>query len=66
MTAGQVARGLVVSAIAPDGVVEAVEAPGEPFLLAVQCHPEREGEASAFAAVIRALVEAAQAAPARR
>jgi putative glutamine amidotransferase len=60
MTGEQVAQGLTISAVAPDGVVEAIEAPGEPFLLAVQCHPEREGEATDFAAVIRGLVEATQ------
>ena len=32
---------LVASAHAPDGIVEAVERPGEPFVLAVQFHPER-------------------------
>ncbi|HTR03063.1 MAG TPA: gamma-glutamyl-gamma-aminobutyrate hydrolase family protein [Thermoanaerobaculia bacterium] len=35
-----VAPGLAVAATAPDGVAEAVEAPGEPWLLAVQWHPE--------------------------
>ncbi len=33
--------GLVATAHAPDGIVEAVERPGEPFVLAVQFHPER-------------------------
>jgi putative glutamine amidotransferase len=36
----RVADGLVVSATAPDGLVEAIEAPGEPFTLGVQWHPE--------------------------
>jgi putative glutamine amidotransferase len=35
-----VAPGLTVSAVAPDGIAEAVEAPGEPWLVAVQWHPE--------------------------
>jgi gamma-glutamyl-gamma-aminobutyrate hydrolase PuuD len=35
-----VAPGLTVSAVAPDGVPEAVEAAGEPWLVAVQWHPE--------------------------
>ncbi len=35
-----VAPGLAVSARAPDGLVEAVELPHHPFVLAVQWHPE--------------------------
>jgi len=38
--ADQVAPGLLVAAIAPDGVVEALEVPGKRFALAVQWHPE--------------------------
>jgi putative glutamine amidotransferase len=34
------APGLVAAAVAPDGVVEAVELPEHPFALAVQWHPE--------------------------
>jgi putative glutamine amidotransferase len=33
-------RGLVATAAAPDGVVEAMELPGETFVVAVQWHPE--------------------------
>ena len=33
-------EGLVVSAVAPDGVVEAVEGTGDGFLIGVQWHPE--------------------------
>lgn len=33
-------EGLVVSARAPDGLIEAVEVPGEPFAVGVQWHPE--------------------------
>ena len=37
----QLAPGLVVTALAPDGEIEGVEsAPGDPWLLAVQWHPE--------------------------
>ena len=58
----ELAAGLVVSATAPDGLVEAIESPDGRFVLGVQCHPEREGEAPAFVAVIEALVQAARSA----
>jgi putative glutamine amidotransferase len=53
----RVASGLVVSATAPDGVPEAVEAAGDGWLMAVQWHPEnlagdRVSE-GLFAALIR-------------
>ncbi|NUN52163.1 MAG: gamma-glutamyl-gamma-aminobutyrate hydrolase family protein [Planctomycetaceae bacterium] len=55
-------RGFVVTARSPDGVVEAIERPGEPFVVGVQWHPEREGCApgssdrlfAAFLAAVRA------------
>ncbi|MGH7255170.1 MAG: gamma-glutamyl-gamma-aminobutyrate hydrolase family protein, partial [Nitrospirales bacterium] len=31
---------MLVSGVAPDGVIEAIEAPRHPFLLGVQWHPE--------------------------
>ena len=36
----ELAPGLLPTAVAPDGVVEAVESPDQPFLLGVQWHPE--------------------------
>jgi putative glutamine amidotransferase len=48
-------EGLVISARDPDGVVEAVEMPGEHFVLAVQWHPEeRLDDLRLFAAVVAA------------
>lgn len=37
----QPGRGLKVTALAPDGVIEAIELEGHPFCLGVQWHPER-------------------------
>jgi len=37
----EIAPGLSAVAEAPDGVIEAVEMPGHPWLVAVQWHPER-------------------------
>lgn len=52
-------RGLIVSARAPDGIVEAVEDPDPArFLLGVQWHPEDQGRAGA--PLFEGLVEAAR------
>jgi putative glutamine amidotransferase len=32
--------GLAVTAVAPDGLIEAIEAPGQSYLVGVQWHPE--------------------------
>lgn len=56
----QIGHGLVVTAAAPDGIVEALEDPEHPFYVGVQWHPEdMEGEASA-AAIFSAFLEAAR------
>jgi putative glutamine amidotransferase len=52
--------GVLVSARAPDGVVEALELPDLPFAIGVQWHPERLVEAPAQRALWRGLVEAAR------
>jgi putative glutamine amidotransferase len=51
--------GLVASAWAPDGTVEAIEDRRHPFLLAVQWHAETLVDAPSQLALFRALVEAA-------
>jgi putative glutamine amidotransferase len=60
-------RGLRVAAVAPDGVIEAVEhEPHKHWVVGVQWHPERmKGDALA-AALFRALVQATRAAVAHR
>jgi len=45
ITQTELAQGLTAAAVAPDGVIEAVEMPGHPFFLAVQWHPERRKDA---------------------
>jgi putative glutamine amidotransferase len=52
--------GLVVSAVATDGVTEGIEDPRRPFLLGVQWHPESMRDVPQRA-IYRALVEAARA-----
>jgi putative glutamine amidotransferase len=56
-------RDLVATAVAQDGVVEAIEDPRLPFFIGVQWHPESMREA-AHRAIYRALVEAARKRPA--
>ncbi len=56
----EVAEAFSVRAVAPDGVVEAVEAPGERFVLGVQWHPEYMfPECQASRALLEAFVAAA-------
>jgi putative glutamine amidotransferase len=55
---GRLGDGLVVSARAHDGQIEAVEDPAQPFCLGVLWHPEEDPE-GAGAPLFRALVEAA-------
>lgn len=55
----KIAPGLAVVARAPDGMVEALEAPDHPFALAVQWHPEALPSQDEQRALFRALVEAA-------
>lgn len=52
-----VALGVTVNARAPDGVIEGIEAPGKPFCLGVQWHPEYHispADAALFAAFVAA------------
>jgi putative glutamine amidotransferase len=53
----KVGDGLVISAMDADGVVEALELPGERFVLAVQWHPEKSLD---DLRLFRAVVEAAR------
>jgi len=52
--------GIVVNAVAPDGVIEGIEAPGRRFCIGVQWHPEfaiSEGDMKLFAAFVAAAGE---------
>ena len=61
----RVGRGLVATAHAPDGLVEAVEDPSLPFWIAVQWHPENLA-GTPHERLFRALVEAARSYRQRR
>jgi putative glutamine amidotransferase len=56
----QVAAGFVVSATAPDGVIEAIEDPAARFCLGVQWHPENFFRTGEFRALFEGFVEASQ------
>jgi gamma-glutamyl-gamma-aminobutyrate hydrolase PuuD len=60
----QPAPGFVVSAVADDGVVEALERPGSRYCVAVQWHPENFWRTGEFQPLFEALVAEARA-PAR-
>lgn len=53
------APGLLASAIAPDGLIEALEMPDYPFGIAVQWHPEWLPEEASMDDLFRAFVQAA-------
>jgi putative glutamine amidotransferase len=55
-----VAPGFVVSATAPDGVVEAIEKPSAPFCVAVQWHPENFWRSGRFGSLFHGLIDAAR------
>ena len=56
-----VAPSFVVSAVSPDGVIEAIERPDAAFCLGVQWHPENFWRTGEFAPLFDAFVEAARA-----
>lgn len=56
----RVARAFVVSAVSPDGVIEAIERPDATFCLGVQWHPENFWKTGEFAPLFEEFVEAAR------
>lgn len=58
---GTVAPDFVVSAVSPDGIVEAIERPTSTFCLGVQWHPENFWKSGTFAGLFDAFVAAAAA-----
>lgn len=59
--AAKAADGLIISAVASDGVIEALEHPGHPFFLGVQWHPERYYDRAQDSAILfSALADAAR------
>jgi len=59
----RVAPEFVVSATAPDGVVEAIEKPGAAFCVGVQWHPENFWQTGEFSDLFDGLVRAARRRP---
>jgi putative glutamine amidotransferase len=57
---GQLGTQLVASAVAPDGVIEAIEAPHATFCVGVQWHPENFWRTGEFRPLFDAFVEAAR------
>lgn len=53
------AGGWVATAVAADGVIEAIEWPGRPFAIAVQWHPENFWRTGEFDTLFQAFVRAA-------
>jgi putative glutamine amidotransferase len=56
----QIAPGFVVSATAPDGVIEAIEDPSLPFCLGVQWHPENFFRTGEFRPLFEGFIDASK------
>ena len=56
----RLAPGFIVSATAPDGIIEAFERPGSRFCIGVQWHPENFWRSESFRELFDALVDAAR------
>ena len=54
------APGTTVAAVSADGVIEAMELPGEPFVVAVQWHPEMMFDSTQQKCLFRAFIQACQ------
>jgi len=54
------AKGLIPSAYAPDGLIEAFELPGHPFGLAVQWHPEELQEHEVMRRLFQSFIQSSQ------
>jgi putative glutamine amidotransferase len=57
---GVVAQPFVVSAVSPDGVIEAIEQPDAPFCVGVQWHPENFWRTGEFAPLFASFIETAR------
>jgi len=57
---GVVARPFVVSAVSPDGVIEAIEQPDAPFCVGVQWHPENFWRTGEFAPLFASFIDSAR------
>jgi putative glutamine amidotransferase len=57
---GKVGEGLIISATAPDGVIEAIESPKHKFLIGVEWHPEYLNENGVDLGLFKGLVERAR------
>ena len=57
---GRIAAGFVVTSLAPDGVIEALELPHARFCVGVQWHPENFVESGTFLPLFAGLVAAAR------
>ena len=56
-----VGEGLMIAAVSDDGVIEAIEKPGDRFVVGIQWHPEMMADSKEQEQIFRAFVSACQA-----
>jgi putative glutamine amidotransferase len=58
---GKLGNDLVISAIAPDGIIEAIESTNYPFVMGIEWHPEYLNSNNLDLNIFKALIQASQA-----
>jgi gamma-glutamyl-gamma-aminobutyrate hydrolase PuuD len=57
----ELGKGIICSALALDGIIEAIELKNHPFFIGVQWHPERDSESPLTERIFKGFIKACKA-----